>query len=277
MITRAEILWRATHLWAVGSVPYSQSSLASNGYRQDCSGFVSMCWALDTNAFGWGGGTTVTLVTSGVMGEIPRADCQPGDAVGICGPGTGGDAGHVVLFDCWYNNDPNDDRFWVWEQAGGTSGPLHRVWNFANMGAEWRAWRYKNINGSSSNIPSSGGSSMALEGQQAKDVADAGFVARSVPSPEGGGNVGMHVAAAESWSHSKAADDQSRKDLVVDETTLAELRAIASILVTINKRLDGLLMPPADMGQLARVLAPLVVDQLFAALAERMTLNQPNG
>ena len=72
-------------------VAYSQVDLYK-GYRKDCSGFVSMCWELPPP-----GESTVTLVTHGWMYEIEWSQLLPGDAIGICGPGTEGDNGHIQL------------------------------------------------------------------------------------------------------------------------------------------------------------------------------------
>jgi hypothetical protein len=150
MITRAEVLTRATTIWKPGTVPYSQDTIHQpDGYRQDCSGYLSLCWGLSPNADGgWGGQNTVTLVTRGYMKEIPASDLRPGDAVGNCGIGTGGDAGHIVLFEKWANDDPNNDDFWLWEQAGGANGPRRRMVTYPYPGMSappWKAYRFAGI------------------------------------------------------------------------------------------------------------------------------------
>jgi len=117
MITREDILWRTNHVWAEGSVPYSQSAVHQpDGYRQDCSGYVSLCWDSGPQ-----GGNTVTMVGP-VMHEISPVDLAPGDAIGRCGPGTEGDNGHIQLFEGW----AGDGALYIWEQAGGTWGPQRR-------------------------------------------------------------------------------------------------------------------------------------------------------
>ncbi len=70
--------------WVDKHIPYNKTY---DGYRTDCSGFVSMCWQLPTP-----GHTTSTL--PGVSSTISRGELQPGDAI-LC-PGT-----HVVLFAGW--------------------------------------------------------------------------------------------------------------------------------------------------------------------------------
>lgn len=143
MITRAEVLRRARTLWPEGGVPYDMGAIhRATGYRQDCSGYVSMCWGIPPDAApgGWGGLNTVTLVTGGWMREIPVDDLRPGDAVGRCGPGTAGAAGHIQLFEAW--DDRAALRHWVLEQAGGARGWRRRLVGWT---PGYKAYRYKGI------------------------------------------------------------------------------------------------------------------------------------
>lgn len=145
-ITRAEVLARAK---ARRKTWYSQS-VVTDGYRDDCSGFVSWCYKLtagDVPGGYYGGGNTVSLVASnGPLYEIPLNDLKPGDACGNCGPGSAGDAGHIVLFDRWYNNDPNNNDYYIYEQAGGQVGPTHRLITWPYPGeSRWKAYRFRGI------------------------------------------------------------------------------------------------------------------------------------
>lgn len=141
---RSAVIARTATLWPYASVPYSQSARWHGGYRQDCSGFVSGLWALPMDGPGsWGGYNTVDLVTMGLMVEIQPSQLLPGDAVGICGPNTGGNDGHITLFEKWYNDIPGDDRYWMWEQAGGTNGPRRRLVSYP--WAPYKSWRLKTI------------------------------------------------------------------------------------------------------------------------------------
>lgn len=149
-ITRSEVIRRAATMWPGYSVPYSQDTIhPGTGYRQDCSGFVSMCWGIPPQAApgGWGGLNTVTLVTGGWMREISPSDLQPGDAVGICGPNTGGDDGHIVLFERWASDAEDESRYWAYEQAGGGPGPRHRIiaYPYGGSSGAWRAYRFRDI------------------------------------------------------------------------------------------------------------------------------------
>lgn len=87
--------------WLDADVPYSQSR-QYEGYRTDCSGFVSMCWELDqsypTSTFYAGDGD------ANVLGSFD--ELAPGDALVK--------NGHMVLFLGW--NDRNKSAACVLEQ-----------------------------------------------------------------------------------------------------------------------------------------------------------------
>jgi hypothetical protein len=136
-ITREDSAWRTTHIWTPGTVPYSQSGAHQpDGYRPDCSGYTSMCWAAPAPA----GGSTVTLVDDGSIYQIAESDLKRGDAVGDCGPGTGGDYGHIQWFDGW-----DGDGYWVWEQTGGGWGPHHNYYRGTPASNGYQAYRSTNI------------------------------------------------------------------------------------------------------------------------------------
>lgn len=105
-IFRTETMRRA-HAVTLGSDWYSQDTIdntgANTGYRRDCSGWVSYCWRCATSGPGtWGGYSTATFITQGIMFEIPWDQLKPGDAIGYCGPNTaGGGGGHICLFTGW--------------------------------------------------------------------------------------------------------------------------------------------------------------------------------
>src|SRR5215472_5970722 len=74
-IKRSEVMHRAATIWPLYGVEYSQG-LLRNGWRTDCSGYVSMC--LDLTGVGWGGANTETFVTLGYIHEITRDELRPG-------------------------------------------------------------------------------------------------------------------------------------------------------------------------------------------------------
>jgi MYXO-CTERM domain-containing protein len=88
-ITRCEVIDRA-QTWVDAKVPYSQSSYFTNKcgtYRQDCSGYVSMAWDLNSSY--------VTSTLPSVSTKLGSwSDLKPGDAVNhtCC---------HVILFKAW--------------------------------------------------------------------------------------------------------------------------------------------------------------------------------
>jgi hypothetical protein len=160
MITRDEILARA-HAVPLRSDEYSQNRLDGDGanakYRPDCSGWVSYCWGVPTSGPGtWGGYSTATFITTdyapgvhGIMYEIPRGELQPGDAIGHCGPTTGGNGGHIAL---WLGKGGNGTEHII-DMPGGW-GPIDHttVWG-GGSGDSWnapgniRAFRFRGVEG----------------------------------------------------------------------------------------------------------------------------------
>jgi len=138
-ITRSEVMRRAATVWPLGHVPYSQMTVRNPGWRTDCSGYVSMCLDLATPGL-----STVTFITEGYLHEITVDELQPGDLVGDCGPGTGGDAGHIVVFDHW---DQGHVTYWAYEFHGGPEqGPEHSLIHYPYYGLDgYKPYRYKDI------------------------------------------------------------------------------------------------------------------------------------
>jgi hypothetical protein len=138
-ITRNEVIRRAATIWPLGHVPYSQTTVRNPGWRTDCSGYVSMCLDLAKPGL-----TTVTLVSDGYIHEITPDELRPRDLVGHCGPGTGGDDGHVVVFDRW---DQGHVTYWAYEFYGGPQlGPEHSLIHYPYYGMDgYRPYRYKEI------------------------------------------------------------------------------------------------------------------------------------
>jgi len=103
-ITRPEIKSRA-QAWVNAQVPYSQSAYR-DGYRTDCSGFVSYAWNLRDNAGNPRSLTTWTLPN--VSHRISKEELQSGDI--LLNPGS-----HVVLFDQWANSQRTE--YWAYEMT----------------------------------------------------------------------------------------------------------------------------------------------------------------
>jgi hypothetical protein len=109
-ITRPEVLKRA-HSWIKKRVPYSQSSYYQ-GYRQDCSGFVSMAWKLKSSY------TSSSI--QGTARKVKMSKLQPGDAVRR--------PGHVEIFGGWKNLKKR--QYWALEESTWGQPALRRVKTF---------------------------------------------------------------------------------------------------------------------------------------------------
>lgn len=135
-ITREEVLNRATY-WLNRRVPYSMSNYTNDpqgrSYRTDCSGFVSMAFHLDVSL------STVTLPER--FHPIAKTELRRGDIVGNLGPGTGGSAGHVVIFNGWV--DSSQTAFYTIEQTPGYTQALTRTWGASFFTKT--AYRYNKI------------------------------------------------------------------------------------------------------------------------------------
>ncbi len=126
---RAQVALRA-NAWVKYRVPYSQTDWL-NGYRQDCSGFVSMAWSL--------GRSYVTWTLPEVAWPIRKSDLTLGD---IMLDSTGGSQ-HVVIFDKWAN--ASQTAYWEWELAGSTGRPVHRVVKYpfwTSDAGDYRPYRF---------------------------------------------------------------------------------------------------------------------------------------
>lgn len=134
-ITREEILSRAES-WLDPSVPYSQW-VYQDGYRTDCSGYVSMAW--ETNGNFWTGDLNTIAVA------ISYDDLRPGDILLYQNWANPVNGSHVVLFDHWTDDVGGD--FAIYEQA--PPNTMHRLWSQAGYSRSlFRPFRYVNASDS---------------------------------------------------------------------------------------------------------------------------------
>jgi hypothetical protein len=139
-ITRDTVLQRSKR-WVDLGVPYSQSSYFE-GYRQDCSGFVSMSWAL-TNA----SGSPVSPATDTLPGRgvaISKDRLLPGDM--IVRPKTATTWGHAVIFGGWV--DSSRTYYWCYEQSNSAGGSRLRQTPYPywpSSGSGFSPYRYTGI------------------------------------------------------------------------------------------------------------------------------------
>jgi cell wall-associated NlpC family hydrolase len=136
-MTRAQVLARAT-LWHPHTdqrVPYSQLR-SRDGYRTDCSGYVSMALSL-----GRPGPITVGLASSSVTTPISMSQLQPGDLV-IDANGNN-NTRHALIFVKWA--DSRHSAYWEYEQRG-SYGTDYRTRTYGLVsGSEYHAYRPKKI------------------------------------------------------------------------------------------------------------------------------------
>ncbi|WP_228977066.1 peptidoglycan-binding protein [Streptomyces sp. DH12] len=104
--TRADIINRAKK-WVTAKVPYSMEKYWTDGYRQDCSGYVSMAWNLPANEW------TGSLHRFGE--KIAWADLEPGDILLFHNPDNPTKGSHVTIFGGW--TDHKRTHYTAYEQT----------------------------------------------------------------------------------------------------------------------------------------------------------------
>lgn len=134
--SRADIINRAK-LWVNAKVPYSMTKYWSDGYRQDCSGYVSMAWNLDGNEW------TGSLSRFGT--RIAREDLQPGDILLFHNPSDPTKGSHVTIFGGW--TDYTHSHYVAYEQTKPTTRSQSTPMAYWNNSASYVAYRYKGVTG----------------------------------------------------------------------------------------------------------------------------------
>ncbi|MGW0772426.1 peptidoglycan-binding protein [Streptomyces sp. NPDC002835] len=135
--TRAEIINRAK-VWVDAKVPYSMTKYWSDGYRQDCSGYVSMAWNLPKNEW------TGSLAQFG--DRIAHEDLQAGDILLFHNPADPGGGSHVTIFGGW--TDYTHTYYTAYEQTKPHTRRQATPMAYWNHSASYVAYRYKGITGS---------------------------------------------------------------------------------------------------------------------------------
>ena len=132
--TRSEIINRAKE-WVAAEVPYSMSAYWSDGYRQDCSGFVSMAWNLGENEW------TGSLDNFGV--RIPRDELEPGDILLFHNPEDPEKGSHVVIFGGW--TDYTQSYYIAYEEARPRARRQATPYAYWSHSDRYLAYRYKGL------------------------------------------------------------------------------------------------------------------------------------
>ncbi|MGP9020656.1 peptidoglycan-binding protein [Streptomyces sp. BR1] len=133
-MTRADIVNRAKK-WVSAQVPYSMDEYWSDGYRQDCSGFVSMAWNLGTNEW------TGSLATFAV--RITKDELQPGDMLLFHNPDNPTRGSHVVIFGGW--TDYTHTYYVAYEQTPPNARKQPTPYAYWSNSTRYLPYRYKGL------------------------------------------------------------------------------------------------------------------------------------
>ncbi|MER6849956.1 peptidoglycan-binding protein [Streptomyces flaveolus] len=150
-ITRTDIIERAK-TWVTAKVPYSMTAYWSDGYRQDCSGYVSMAWNLPTNE--WTGSL------GAFADRITKEELQPGDILlfhNASDPQTGS---HVVIFGGW--TDDEQTSYTAYEQTPPHTRKMATPYAYWSNSAKYLPYRYKGV--TSDTTPAAGAAAPASHG-----------------------------------------------------------------------------------------------------------------
>jgi len=125
----ATVISRA-QVWVTAQVPYNQGA-TYDGYREDCSGFVSMAWGI-----GGPGKTTSTLPE--VSHAITKDELKEGDVLLDT-------AEHVVIFGGWTNAAKSE--YMAYEETKPGEGTVKRAtpYPYWYNTAAFKPYRYNNL------------------------------------------------------------------------------------------------------------------------------------
>ncbi|MFJ7955333.1 peptidoglycan-binding protein [Streptomyces sp. NPDC096319] len=132
--TRAEIINRAK-TWVSAQVPYSMDKYWSDGYRQDCSGYISMAWNLRSNE--WTGSLDRFAV------RIDRTELQPGDILLFHNPANPTRGSHVTVFGGW--TDYTHTSYTAYEQTKPRTRKQATPMAYWENSDRYVAYRYKGV------------------------------------------------------------------------------------------------------------------------------------
>ncbi|MEV5969769.1 peptidoglycan-binding protein [Streptomyces sp. NPDC051921] len=132
--TRTEIINRAK-TWITEGVPYSMERYWSDGYRQDCSGYISMAWSLRTNE--WTGSL------DRFADRIDRTELQPGDILLFHNPADPTRGSHVTIFGGW--TDYTHTSYIAYEQTKPRTRKQATPLAYWANSDRYLAYRYKGV------------------------------------------------------------------------------------------------------------------------------------
>ncbi|MET9435148.1 peptidoglycan-binding protein [Streptomyces sp. NPDC006551] len=149
--TRSEIITRAKR-WVNAQVPYSMERYWSDGYRQDCSGYISMAWNLRANEW------TGSLDRFGE--RIGRTELQPGDILLFHNPANPTKGSHVTIFGGW--TDYTHASYIAYEQTKPHTRKQATPMAYWNNSDRYVAYRYRGVISGGSGTGTAGGGSGAV-------------------------------------------------------------------------------------------------------------------
>lgn len=135
-IDRATIINRAK-LWLDAGVPYSMSEYWTDGYRQDCSGYVSMVWNLGSNE--WTGSLDKFAT------KISKDDLLPGDMLLFHNPADPNNGSHVVIFGGWV--DSTRTHYVAYEQTRPNTRKLATPYGYWSNATKYVPYRFNGVPG----------------------------------------------------------------------------------------------------------------------------------
>lgn len=149
-LTRTQIMARA-RTWTQARVPYSMTRFWKDGYRQDCSGFVSMAWGLGTSAW------TGSLASYGV--RISRDELLPGDILLFHNAADPEHGSHTIIFGGWV--DDAHTAYTGYEQTVPATRVQTTPYAYWSNSGKYIPYRYKYLAGGGSSGSGSSGSAGA--------------------------------------------------------------------------------------------------------------------
>ncbi|MET9498878.1 peptidoglycan-binding protein [Streptomyces sp. NPDC006552] len=132
--TRAAIIQRA-QTWVEAKVPYAMNKYWKDGYRQDCSGYVSMAWGLPGNEWT---GSLAKFAT-----RITKAGLEPGDILLFHNPKNPEKGSHVTIFGGWTDHTRNS--YFAYEQTRPGARRQSTPYAYWTNSSRYVPYRYKGV------------------------------------------------------------------------------------------------------------------------------------
>ncbi|MFC9116281.1 peptidoglycan-binding protein [Streptomyces sp. NPDC057092] len=227
-ISRTDIIKRASS-WVSQKVPYSVSAFWSDGYRQDCSGYVSMAWKLSGNE--WTGSLAQ------YADKITKAELQPGDILLFHNASDPYNGSHVVIFGGW--TDSTRSQYVAYEQTPPHTRRMTTPYAYWSNSARYVPYRYKGVtDGAAGAVPETAAPAQPPRTPES-GVADSG------PAADGADITGSGAPAAPGGAGAVTAVPDAPTGADAGAGTDAEVGADAGTPGRRGAAADPRLGPPA--------------------------------